>query len=496
MSAEPSRVFISYRRDDTQGYARALHDELSERFGRDRVFRDIDTLLPGEDFVDAIAQAMGSSKVVVALIGGRWLSSTDPSGKRRVDKPDDYIRVEISAALAENLFVIPVLVQGAVMPRSDELPEDISRLARRNAFELSDSRWDYDVGRLIEVIESKMAVQEPEPPLEQGAAPPLSETPVASDKARSRIPALRHATMPKAVEERKTQFTASEAKPAVEPSRRVARVNGKPGGFQRWATGAPLLAAVLFLGYLLLPVVDVKGLGLRWVTTNNVFGALPLLAAMAFVTAAALVRTPDRRRQAFLDGLIIASGIFVFALATADLLSFAEHEFCRNSDVTVVPLLGPWSGAVGALLSIVAWHRRKAMWESTGGAATVRPEPVRAALAGGAAVFMVLATVALETCADSSLIETLSATAIPAATFIAISAWSVVTLLRPSSGSRDFAIGVAVGAGTGAASFFLSRAGFVDELMGIVPEGPLAGVLGGLLLAAAGWPRWTQRSTS
>lgn len=490
MSGERSRIFISYRRDDTQGYARALHDELTERFGRDRVFRDIDTLRPGEDFVDAIEQAIGSSKVVVALIGGRWLSSTDPYGERRIDKTDDYIRVEIGAALRENLFVIPVLVQGAVMPRFDELPEDLARLARRNAFELSDSRWEYDVGRLIEVLESRMAEQAAEHPLEQSPALPLSEGPAASAKAPRRIRA------PKPVEKRIRQSAPSEAKPAVEPSRRVARVNGKPGGDPRWATVAPLLAAVLFLGYLVLPVSDVKDLGLRWVATESAFGALPLIAAMAFVSAAALLRTPNRQRQAFLNGLILASGLLVLALATADLLSFAEHEYCGVPEVSVVPLLAPWSGAAGALLSIVAWHRRKAMLPSTEDAATGRREPVRAAFAGGAAVLIVLATVALKTCADSSLVETLSATAIPAVTLIAIAAWSAAAFLRPSSGSRSFAIGVAFGAGTGGTFFFLSLAGFVDAFTGIVTEGVLAGVLAGLMLAAAGWPRWTQRPTS
>src|SRR5918996_4493649 len=212
MSAESSRIFISYRRDDTQGYARALHDELSERFGRDRVFRDIDTLLPGEDFIDAIEKAIGSSRVIVALIGGRWLSSTDPSGKRRLDKLDDYIRVEIGAALRENLFVIPVLVQGATMPRSDELPEDLARLARRNAFELSDSRWEYDVGRLIEVLESKIPVQAAEHSPVQDPPALLPESPVASFNAPRQNPTGPH---PKAVEERTTQSAASEAKPAV-----------------------------------------------------------------------------------------------------------------------------------------------------------------------------------------------------------------------------------------------------------------------------------------
>ena len=148
-----SGIFISYRRDDSSGHAGRLYDRLSERFGEDRIFMDIDAIEPGVDFTHAIDRALDSSKVVIALIGRRWLTATDEEGKRRLDNPHDFVRMEIARALEADVRVIPVLVQGTGMPSADELPDDLDGLSRRHAIELSDVRWPYDVGRLTTVIE-------------------------------------------------------------------------------------------------------------------------------------------------------------------------------------------------------------------------------------------------------------------------------------------------------------------------------------------------------
>jgi TIR domain-containing protein len=152
---EAGKIFISYRREDSQGYARALYDLLSERFGAARIFRDIDALQPGEDFIEAIEKAIATSGSVVVLIGNDWLSAKDEEGERRLENPHDYVRIELAAALRSGLFVLPVLVQGASMPRGTDLPDDLQPLARRNALELSDSRWDFDTQRLIEILRSR-----------------------------------------------------------------------------------------------------------------------------------------------------------------------------------------------------------------------------------------------------------------------------------------------------------------------------------------------------
>lgn len=148
-----TRIFISYRRDDAGGYSLLLFQRLVEHFGRGRIFMDIDTIEPGVDFVDMIERAVGACDALIALVGKHWLTLEDDKGRRRIDNPEDFVRLEIAAALARQVRVIPVLVRGAQMPASDELPDPIMALARRNAFELSDARIQYDLDRLIQVLD-------------------------------------------------------------------------------------------------------------------------------------------------------------------------------------------------------------------------------------------------------------------------------------------------------------------------------------------------------
>jgi len=146
-------IFISYRRDDTAGHAGRLFDRLRERFGKDRVFMDVVGIEPGVDFAEVIEKAVGSCAVLLAVIGHEWASFTDQSGRRRLDDPNDFVRLEIASALNRDVRVIPVLVEGALMPAEDVLPENIKGLARRNAVELRDTRWDADFRDLTRQLE-------------------------------------------------------------------------------------------------------------------------------------------------------------------------------------------------------------------------------------------------------------------------------------------------------------------------------------------------------
>jgi hypothetical protein len=145
-------IFISYRRDESAGYAGRIADSFTEQFGEDRVFRDIDSIEPGLDFAEAIETAVGSCEVLIAVIGNNWLTATDAAGRKRLEDANDFVRTEIVAALKRNIRVIPLLVQGASMPSADELPDDLAPLARRNAFELHDTSWRDDVRRLTGVL--------------------------------------------------------------------------------------------------------------------------------------------------------------------------------------------------------------------------------------------------------------------------------------------------------------------------------------------------------
>jgi hypothetical protein len=158
------RIFISYRREKTAYPAGWLYERLAEHFGAGQVFKDIDSIQPGDDFVEVITRAVGSCDVLLALIGEDWLTVTDEHGQRRLDNPEDFVRVEIEAALARNVRVIPILVNGARMPAAGELPDSLARLVRRQALELSPARFHFDTSRLLRVLEMTLAEVRPAQP--------------------------------------------------------------------------------------------------------------------------------------------------------------------------------------------------------------------------------------------------------------------------------------------------------------------------------------------
>jgi TIR domain len=147
------RIFISYRREETAYPAGWLYDRLVEHFGHGQVFKDIDSIGLGDDFVEVITQAVESCDVLLALIGERWSTVTDAGGRRRIDDPDDFVRLEVEAALDRGVLVIPILVDGAAMPPAEELPAGLDKLVRRQALELSPGRFDSDTKRLVEVLD-------------------------------------------------------------------------------------------------------------------------------------------------------------------------------------------------------------------------------------------------------------------------------------------------------------------------------------------------------
>ena len=155
MKGSAPHVFVSYRRDDADGYAGRLGDALADRFGADHVFLDVVSIAPGGDFVDAIRAAIAACDVFVPVIGPRWSQAADDRGRPRIDDPDDVVRLEIEAALEQDVQVIPVLVGDASMPLPDELPPTLRGLARRNAVAISSARWAFDISRLIASLEGE-----------------------------------------------------------------------------------------------------------------------------------------------------------------------------------------------------------------------------------------------------------------------------------------------------------------------------------------------------
>ncbi len=139
------KIFLSYRRDDASGDARSVYQRLRQTFGKNQLFIDVDTIQLGRDFRDVLDLNLSSCRVLLAVIGPRWLGATDETGRRRLDNPKDFVRTEIARALAKNLVVIPVLVGNAALPTEDQLPDDIKPLVYRQAAEIRHEGFQHDM---------------------------------------------------------------------------------------------------------------------------------------------------------------------------------------------------------------------------------------------------------------------------------------------------------------------------------------------------------------
>jgi TIR domain len=156
-STPAQRVFISYRREDSAAYAGRLYDAMVARFGERNVFMDLD-LAPGVDFVERITGAVSACQVLIEVIGPTWATVKNDEGEVRIADPEDFVRLELEIALKRpEVTVIPVLVARAQMPDRRDLPPELGAIARRNALELSDKRWRYDIGQLISTLEELLA---------------------------------------------------------------------------------------------------------------------------------------------------------------------------------------------------------------------------------------------------------------------------------------------------------------------------------------------------
>jgi TIR domain-containing protein len=181
------RIFISYRREETAYPAGWLFDRLSDHFGQGQVFKDIDSIEPGDDFVDVLTNAVGACDVLLALIGTEWLTVTNDEGRRRIDNPADFVRLEIEAALSRNVRVVPVLVDGAKMPGSEDLPPSLAPLTRRHAIELSPSHFDFETTRLVRVLDETLGNGRSGPMPDDEAPPQVERSARLLHSSRARI---------------------------------------------------------------------------------------------------------------------------------------------------------------------------------------------------------------------------------------------------------------------------------------------------------------------
>jgi ABC-type amino acid transport substrate-binding protein len=237
--AASGRIFISYRREETAYPAGWLFDRLADHYGGGQVFKDVDSIEPGDDFVEVITRAVGSCDVLLALIGEEWLTIADEQGHRRLDNPEDFVRLEIEAALTRKVRVIPILVDRARMPRVEELPGSLAMLVRRQALELSPARFDFDLGRLLKVLDRTLTEVQPRPVgkvAARGAVAPATPPP-----ATPREPAERRTTPRVALT---LDPVLSQGRRAGEHALTVANLGGQPVEVAVAANGAELATRV------------------------------------------------------------------------------------------------------------------------------------------------------------------------------------------------------------------------------------------------------------
>jgi len=144
------KIFLSYRRNDSRAEAGRINDQLIRKFGRRAVFLDVDSIPLGEDFIIFLNQEATGCAALLAIIGEDWLEARDGStGSRRIDDPNDYVRIEIRVALTRGIPVIPVLLDDAVMPAPENLPADIRALSSRQVLRLRSDFFHSDLAPLI-----------------------------------------------------------------------------------------------------------------------------------------------------------------------------------------------------------------------------------------------------------------------------------------------------------------------------------------------------------
>jgi tetratricopeptide (TPR) repeat protein len=165
-----AKLFISYRREDSPGYAGRIQDRLEREFGRDLLFIDVDGIPLGINFVKVLREEVAKCGVLLAVIGPDWLDVRDEDGNRRLDNPTDFVRIEIAAALQREIPVIPILLDGTRVPKADRLPEDLKELALRNGLHVRHASFHTDMDKLIRGLKRQLAM----PRQAMSEPPPLS----------------------------------------------------------------------------------------------------------------------------------------------------------------------------------------------------------------------------------------------------------------------------------------------------------------------------------
>jgi len=244
MAGTTRAVFLSYRREETRHIAGRLADRLCEWLGSTQVFMDVDIVEPGADFAATIAREVASCDVLIALIGPTWLTITDRRGRRRLDDPDDFVVLEIRAALERGIRVIPVLVDGAIMPDRYDLPETLQSIARRAAVPLDHETFRSDVAALLDAIDRILPA-----PTQKAAKPWMRISALAIHQASKWMKANQMASQARKVPASTEQWRVDVSKPSfrrilliVKLTKETHRIEMKRGNYNTVAVDGIVVA--------------------------------------------------------------------------------------------------------------------------------------------------------------------------------------------------------------------------------------------------------------
>ena len=307
-------IFINYRRDDDAGFTQALYSRLEQAFPSESLFMDVDNIAPGLDFVQVLNEEVARCDVVIAVIGKNWLSAADETGERRLDNSDDFVRIEIESALAQNKRVIPVLVNDAKMPRSTELPESLKPFARCNAVRLTHERFRADMAGLVKSLERVLSETE--------AAQKAEGDAVRRDaKAREKAEVERQRQEGRE-QSRKRREATTDVRARDETSSVVGWIAGLPSEIS-WHIPLALVAIVL-LGWFLPGRFFTPADGLGWGTWSLLYGlaGLILVAVICFVRRKAL---GGAELALYWVTLVFSIGLIVFSLYSAMLAQAVNY---------------------------------------------------------------------------------------------------------------------------------------------------------------------------
>jgi flagellar biosynthesis GTPase FlhF len=217
------RIFISYRREDSRADARSIYQRLERVFGKTGLFMDVDTIQKGRDFTKVLDEHLAHSDVMLVIIGSHWLSIQDDEGTRRLDDPEDFVRTEIARALKRDIAVIPVLVDGARMPKAEELPDDLKPLSRRQASTVTHENFTSDVEGLAGDLKAMLKPKSRWRLMGVGALAAVLLLAIAGYQANSWLEAAREAAKQAALEaEQKAAEEEAAKQAALEAQQKAA----------------------------------------------------------------------------------------------------------------------------------------------------------------------------------------------------------------------------------------------------------------------------------